>query len=70
MEKGIQNADAIACKLRSASIRVTNYRLEVIRKKQRKRKEMIEKWKIKAIAAKCQRVKRRISLSSEKKKEL
>ena len=34
MEKGIQNADVVACKLKPALIRATNYKLEVARKEQ------------------------------------
>ena len=48
-------------------IRVTNHRLEVVREKQWKWKEMVEKRKTKAIAARRQRIRGGISLSSEKK---
>ena len=32
MEKDIKNADAVACKLKLASIKATNYRLEIAKK--------------------------------------
>ena len=66
MKKSIQNADAVACKLRPALIKATNHSLKVTRKKQRKSEEMMERQKTKAIAARRQRTRRRISLSSEK----
>ena len=65
MEKGIKNADAIACKLRLALTKVANNRLEVAREKRRKMEEMMEKQKAKAMAAKWQRTRKGISLSSK-----
>lgn len=65
MAKSIQNTDAVACKLRPALIKATNYKLEVTRKEQCNRKEMVEKQKAEAMAAKRYRDRRRISLSSE-----
>ena len=49
-------------------IRATNHRLEVAREKEQKREEIVERRKTKAMAAKCQRTRERISLSSEEKK--
>ena len=67
MRKSIQNVDVIVHKLEPALIRATNYRLKVVREKQGKRKKIVERQKTKAMIAKCQRVRRRIGLSSEKK---
>ena len=69
MEKGIKNADAVTCKLRLASTRATNDRLEVVREERQKREEMMERQKTEAMAAKRHRAKGRISLSSEKEDE-
>ena len=52
LENNIQIANAVARKLRPASIRATNDKLEVAREEREKREEMIEKQKVKAIAAK------------------
>ncbi len=52
MEKGIRNVDVVTCKLGSASIRVTNQRLEVARKERCKREKIVERRKIKAMAVK------------------
>ncbi len=65
MEKCIRNADAVVRKLGSASTRATNQRLEVAREERRKREEMVERWKIEAMAAKRQRARGGISSSSE-----
>ena len=43
MEKGIRNADAVACKLKLASTRATNDRLKVVREERQKREEIIER---------------------------
>ena len=51
MEKSIRNADAVICKLELALIRAINHRLEVAKKKGKK-KEMVKRQKIKAIATK------------------
>ena len=45
MKKDIQNADAVAHKLRPASIRITNHKLKVARKEQQKRKKIVERQK-------------------------
>ena len=51
MEKGIQNADAIACKLKPASTKTTNLRRKEVRKKQ----EVVNKRKAEAMAKKRRR---------------
>ena len=68
MEKDIQNANAVACKLGSALIKVINYRLKVVRKEQRKIKEIVERQKTEIMAAKCQRARGGISSSNKDKK--
>ncbi len=65
MEKGIRNAGAVAHKLRPALTRTTNQKLEVAKEERRKKEEMVERRKTKAMAAKCQRARRGISLFSE-----
>ncbi len=65
MEKGIRNADAVVRKLGPALTRAINQRLEVAREERRKREEMVERRKTEAIAAKRQRARGGISLSSE-----
>ncbi len=67
MKKDIQNEDTVTHKLRPASIRVINHRLEVIRKDKRKREEMVEKQKAEAIAAKRWKNRGESSVSSEEK---
>ncbi len=49
-------------------IRTTYQRLEVAKEERQKREEIVKRWKTEAIAAKCQRARGRISLSSEEKK--
>ena len=66
MEQGIRNVDAIARKLRSASIKATNQRLKVARKERTKRVEIVERQKTEAMAAKCRRAREGISSSNEK----
>ena len=46
-------------------IRATNERLEVAKKKRRKREEMVERQKTKAMATRCQRARGGINLFSE-----
>lgn len=53
MDKGIKNANAVACKLRSALTKATNHRLEVASKERRKKEKIIERRKTEAMAAKC-----------------
>lgn len=65
MKNGIKNTDIVIYKLLLTLIRVTNYRLEVIRQNRWKREEMIEKWKVKAIVIKWYRTRGEISLSSK-----
>ena len=65
MEKGIQNADTVAYKLRRALIRAINHKLKVARKKPQKRVKIVERRKIKAMAVSHQRARSRINLSSE-----
>lgn len=67
-EKDIKNAKAITYKLRPALIRIINHRLKVARKKKQKKEEMVERQKTKAIITKCQKTRRRISLSSKVEK--
>lgn len=67
MEKSKKNTYAVACKLRRALIRVTNHRLEVLREKKRKSKEIVKRQKTKAIAIKHQRPRQEISIFSDKK---
>ena len=69
MQKGEKNIDVVARKLRSISIRATNDRLEVAKEEKQKRKEMIEKRKAIAMAAKHCRARKGIGLSREKKNE-
>ena len=52
-------------KLRPALIRATNHRLKVARKELWKREEIVKKRKTKAISTRCQRTKKRISMSNE-----
>ena len=52
MKKYIRNANIVAHKFGSTSIRVTNDKLEVAREERRKREEMMEKRKVEAMAAK------------------
>ena len=63
--KGIRNADAVARKLRPASIKTTNLRLEVAKKEVQKKHEVVERRKAEAAAAKQQRDRRGISSSNE-----
>lgn len=67
MAKSIQNANTIACKLRLASTKTTNHRLKVTKEEQHNRKEIVEKQKIEAMAAKCHKDRKGISLYSRKK---
>ena len=66
MKKGIRNADVVARKLRLASTKATNDRLEAAREKRWKKEEMMERQKAKVMAAKRRRTRGGISLSSEK----
>ena len=66
IEKVIKNTDLVARKLGPALTRATNERVEVAKKKRRKREKMIERLKIEAMDARRQRAKRGISLSSKK----
>lgn len=68
MEKDIRNVDAVGCKLGPALTRPTNQRLEVAKEEKRKKEKMVEKRKIKAMTAKCQRARGEISLSSGEEK--
>lgn len=69
MDKGIKNINAVACKFRLASIRATNYRLEVASKKRQKREEMVKRQKTKAIGAKRQSSRKGICLSNKEKED-
>lgn len=68
MDKDIKNADAIVYKLKPTFTKITNYRFKVASEKRRKKEEIVERWKRKAIAAKYQRAERGISLFNEEKK--
>ena len=65
MENGVQNTDAVAHKLRLASIRVSNHKLEVAKEERRKRQEMVERQKTEVMTAKHCRDRGGISLSIE-----
>ena len=65
MKKGIQNADRVIHKLGPALIKATNHKLEIAREEQRKREEMVERRKTEAMAARCQKTREGIRLSSE-----
>lgn len=69
MEKGIRNANVIACKLGLALIRTIYYRLEVAKKEGYKREEMVKMQKAKAMTAKQYRARRKINLSSKEENE-
>lgn len=67
MEKDIKNTNIVACKFRPASINIINQSLKVAKKKKQKRKKIMKKQKTKAMATKCKKARRVMSLSSEKK---
>ena len=67
MKKGISNTNVVTRNLRLALIKLTNHKLEIARKKQRKREEMVEKRKTKTITARWQKARRESCLSSKKK---
>lgn len=69
MQKDIRNTNVVACKLGLALIRVTNHRLEVARRKRKKREKMVKRWKTKAMATMWCKARKKISLSGEKKDE-
>lgn len=69
MTKCIRNTNAIARQLGSALISTSNYKLEVARKKEQKIEEIVEKRKVKAMATKQRRARRKIKLSSEEEDE-
>ena len=48
-------------------IRATNFRLEVIRKEQRKKEEIMQRQKTKTMATRYQRARREINLFDDKK---
>lgn len=63
----MKNTDVVAHKLELVLRRVTNHGLKVAREKRQKSEEIIKRWETKAMAIKCQRARREISLSSGKK---
>ena len=67
MKKGVQNPNTVACKLKLALTKASNYRLEVAREEKQKKEEMVEKQKTEAMDAKCHRNRKGISLFSKKK---
>ena len=68
MDKGIKNADTVACKLGPALTKAINHKLEIASKERQKKEEIVERQKIKAMAAKRQKARGGISLSSKEKK--
>lgn len=66
IEKSIKNANVIACKLAPALKMTINNKLEVARKKEWKREELVKRQKREAIAVKWRKTKGRISLFSSK----
>lgn len=64
----MQNTDAVVYKLELTLTKTTNYKLEVTRKKQCKKKEMVERQKTKAMAAKYCKNRRETSLFNREKK--
>ena len=69
MKKDKINADVVTRKLKSASIRATNNRLEAAREERQKREEMIKREKAETMAAKRRRARERISLFIKKEDE-
>ncbi len=65
MEKGIRNVDVVARKFGPALTRATNQRLEIAKKEERKREEIVERRKTEVMTATRQRARGRISLLSE-----
>ena len=65
MKKGVRNADTVACKLRPASTRATNDKLEAAREEKQKKEEIMERRKAEAMAAKRYRARGGMSLSNE-----
>ena len=70
MEKNIRNANVVICQLGLALIKAINHRLEVAREEAQKKKEIVERQRIKAIIVKCRRVREGIRSSSEEEEEL
>ena len=68
MEKGIKNIDIIVCKLRLASTRATNHRLEITREEQSKKEERVKRQRTETMAAKGCRDREGINLSSREEK--
>ena len=50
--KDIRNADVVARKLKPASLKATNLRLEVIKERVQKKQEVVKRWKAGIAAAK------------------
>ena len=69
MEKGIRNANAVTRKLGQSSTRTTNDRLKTIKEERRKREEIMERQKVKAMATKWRRARGGICLSNKKEDE-
>ena len=65
MEKKLWNVDAVARKLGLASIRASNYKLEIARKERQKREKILKKRKTKTMIAKGCKDRREISLFSQ-----
>lgn len=61
METDIKKRDTVACKLKPALKKAINQKLEVVKKKKRKREKIIKMQKRKAIAKKRSRVRKEIS---------
>ena len=61
----MQNANIVACKFGPVLIRAIYHKLKVAREKQQNREEIVERQKIKVMAAQYQRARRGISFSSK-----
>lgn len=64
MKNNIKNANTVVCKFIIALTRATNYSLEIVKEERQKIEKIIEWQKIKAIAAKRQKSRKKISFSS------
>ena len=66
--KRYKNINVIAYKLKPTLSKSTNCKFETTSKKNKNREEIIERWEIKVITIKHQKVRIEVSLSSKKKK--
>ncbi len=65
MKKDLRNAEIVTQKLGLILTRAINQRLEVTGEERQKKEEMVERWKTEARAAKRQRARGGMNLSSE-----